>query len=55
MSVTCKSKLEEIDGRKYTFNVECYDDIELIGTATHERFLINQNKFVNKANSKLHQ
>ena len=50
--VKCESELTLVEGRKLTFKVEAYDEKELIGTATHERFIIDNEKFMAKALSK---
>lgn len=51
-TVKCESELTLVEGRKLTFKVEAYDEKELIGTATHERFIIDNEKFMAKALSK---
>ena len=51
MKVRFTAKLVEVEGRKLTFEVEGFDEVEKIGQATHERFIINAEKF----NSKLAQ
>jgi len=45
MTVTVKGKLEKMEGRKLTFFLEAYDDVEKISEATHERYVINAEKF----------
>lgn len=52
MIVKCKTELIEIDGRRLKFKAEVYDEKGLIGTGTHERFIIDVEKFQAKANSK---
>jgi len=52
MKVTAKSELVEIDGKKLTFKVEAFDEVEKIGEGTHVRYIINLDKFISKANSK---
>ncbi len=53
MKITCKTELTGIDGRKLIFKVEAYDEKGLIGEGIHERFLIVNEKFQQKTNSKL--
>lgn len=53
MKITCKSELLEVDGRKLTFKVEAYDEKGMIGEGTHERFVIVNEKFQSKTDSKL--
>jgi predicted thioesterase len=48
MTVRFKAELIEVDGRKLTFSVEGFDEIDKIGEATHERFIINADKFNSK-------
>ena len=37
------------DGRRFTFDVEAYDNAGLIGKGTHERFSVKIDKFMAKA------
>ena len=43
--VTANVELIAIEGRKLTFKVEARDEVELISTGTHERFIIDRAKF----------
>lgn len=52
MKVWCESELVEIDGRRLVFHVEAYDEKGKIGRGRHERFIVNNEKFQTKANSK---
>lgn len=52
MTVRCESELTEVDGRKLVFKVAAYDDAGLIGEGTHERFIVKNEKFQAKADSK---
>ena len=52
MKVTCESVLTGIDGRKLTFEVEARDERGKIGSGIHERFIIGNKKFQEKANQK---
>lgn len=52
MKVWCESELIEIDGRRLVFYVEAFDEKGKIGGGRHERFIINNEKFQAKANSK---
>jgi fluoroacetyl-CoA thioesterase len=45
MTITVKGKLENMDGRKLTFILEAYDEVDKISEATHERYVINAEKF----------
>lgn len=53
MKVRCVSKLVEVDGRKLVFDVQAFDESGLVGQGTHERFMIQNDKFFAKAQKKL--
>lgn len=50
--VTCESELIEIDRRRLVFSVKVYDETELVGEGTHERFIIDNQKFISKLEAK---
>lgn len=52
LKVWCESELTEIDRRRLVFKVEIYDEKGKIGEGTHERFIINNAKFLAKAEAK---
>lgn len=52
MKVRCKAVLEEVDGKKLTFSVSAEDEAGLIGKGTHQRFIVNENSFQQKADGK---
>ncbi len=41
-----------IEGKKLTFKIEAYDEMEKIGEGKHERYIINVEKFINKVEEK---
>jgi len=43
--VTIKGRLEKVDGRKLSFVLDASDGVDSIGQATHERFIIDAEKF----------
>ena len=49
-TIICEATLIEIDGRKLSFEVVCSDESGVVGMGTHERFIINNEKFLAKAN-----
>lgn len=53
MKVRCESELVKVDGRALTFEVKAYDEKGLIGEGVHERFLIQNDKFMSKTQAKL--
>lgn len=52
MIVTASAKLTAVEGRKLTFEVTAFDEKKTIGTGTHERFLVKEEVFLNKAAQK---
>ena len=50
--MTAKSELVEIDRKRLVFKVEAFDERGMIGEGTHERFVIDNEKFQEKANNK---
>ena len=53
MKVHCESEVTAIEGRKIEFKVSAYDEVGLIGEGTHQRFIVDNEKFQGKANKKL--
>jgi len=45
MEVRIKTEITAVEGKKVTFRLEAYDEMEKIGEATHERFIIQADKF----------
>lgn len=52
MKVRFSAKLIEVDGAKLTFEVEGFDEVDKISEATHQRFVINAEKFNSKVAKK---
>ncbi|MCF0168738.1 MAG: thioesterase, partial [Bacteroidales bacterium] len=52
MHVWAETEVTEIDRRKVTFSVKAYDERGLIGEGTHERFIIDVEKFQSKAENR---
>ena len=52
MRVCARAELMDIEGRRLEFRIEAWDEVEKIGEATHERFVIDQERFVAKAEAK---
>lgn len=52
MDVTCECELVEIDRRRLVFKVEISDAAGLIGRGTHERFIVDAEKFMAKTAAK---
>lgn len=54
MQVTCETELVEVDRRRLVFSVKVRDSAGEVGSGTHERFVVDDAKFMAKAQSKLH-
>ena len=52
MHVWAETEVIETDRRRVTFSVKAYDERGLIGEGTHDRFIIDVEKFIAKAESK---
>ena len=52
MKVRCETELVEVDRRKLVFTVKIYDEKEKVADGRHERFIIDNAKFLSKAESK---
>ena len=51
--IRCESELVEIDRRRLVFSVVAYDDWGEIGRGTHERFVVDAERFLAKTAAKL--
>ena len=52
LKITAKTTLTAIDRRKLTFSWEAYDEAGIIGRGTPARFIVDNEKFVSKAERK---
>jgi len=52
MTVTARATLKEVDGRRLVFEVTASDEVELIGTGTHERFIVDHQRFEERVRTK---
>ena len=52
MKVRCETELVEVDRRKLVFAVKIYDEKEKVADGRHERFIIDNAKFLSKAEGK---
>jgi fluoroacetyl-CoA thioesterase len=50
--VWCESRLAKVEGRRLVFAVTAYDKAGVIGEGTHERVIIQNQRFLEKANKK---
>jgi fluoroacetyl-CoA thioesterase len=52
MRVRAVAELTEVDGRRLVFQIEAWDEEEQIGQAVHERFIIDEERFIARVESK---
>ncbi len=52
MNITASAELTEIDGKRLVLKVEAFDEVEKIGEGTHQRYIIELNKFKVRAREK---
>ena len=52
-TIRCESELVKVDGKKLLFKLQAFDEAGLIGEGEHERFIINNEKFLKKVSEKL--
>lgn len=52
LRVRARAELSQVEGRRLVFHVEAWDEIERIGEATHERFIVDVERFVASAQAK---
>ena len=50
MAAYGESELLEVDGRRLVFRVAVYDEVSCVADGTHERFIIQKDKFMKKTN-----
>ena len=53
MKIWCESTLTEVDRRRLVFSFKVFDECGLIGEGTHERFIIDNARFMEKTMNKL--
>lgn len=53
--VEATAELIEVDGRRLTFRVQAHDGVELVGEGTHQRVIINVEKFSERVAQKAGQ
>lgn len=53
LSVTAGAVLKEVDGRRLVFEVTAADEAGPVASGIHERFIVNREKFLSKAQEKL--
>ena len=52
MKVHAKAELTTVEGRKLVFKIRAWDEVELIGEADHERFIVDEARFLGRVQAK---
>ena len=55
LTVICETELTLVDRRRLVFDVKVYNPLGLVGEGTHERFVIQYEKFLKKVDEKRNQ
>ena len=53
MEVRARATLSEVDKKRLVFSVEAYDETGIIGEGVHERFIVDKERFMARAQGKL--
>ncbi len=51
-TVRAEAKLVNVEGRRLTFRVTAYDDVEQIGIGSHQRILVDTDRFLARTHTK---
>lgn len=52
LTVTVELRLVQVEGRRLAFSVKAHDGVDPIAEGTHERFVIDRERFVRKVQEK---
>ena len=47
-----RAELKSVEGRKLAFKIQAWDELELIGEADHERFVVDEARFIGRVQGK---
>ena len=53
--ITCETEVTVVDRRRIVFDVRVFDEFGKIGEGTHERFIVQNDRFLQKAGEKSKQ
>lgn len=53
MRVRARAELTAVEGRKLFFKIQAWDEVELIGEAEHERFIVDEARFLVRVQAKI--
>jgi len=51
-TVVARSRLREVEGRKLLFDVDAHDGVEKVAEGTHERMIVDEARFLDRAAKK---
>ncbi len=52
MRVRAEARLVQVEGRRLTFRVAVFDEIEQVGLGSHQRILVDTERFLNRTEAK---
>jgi predicted thioesterase len=52
LTVRAEARLVNVEGRRLTFRVTAYDDVEQIGIGSHQRMLVDTDRFLARTKAK---
>jgi predicted thioesterase len=53
MTVRAEARLMTIDGRRLIFRITAHDGVEQVGQATHQRMIVDLDRFLSRTEAKL--
>jgi fluoroacetyl-CoA thioesterase len=53
MTVRAEATVREVDGARIVFDVELFDDIDKVGTAAHERYVLDLDRYMRRLEKKV--
>ena len=52
MHVRARAELVAVEGRRLRFHIEAWDEVERVGEASHERVIVDRERFLQRAEGK---
>jgi fluoroacetyl-CoA thioesterase len=53
MQVRARAMLTAVEGRRLVFKIQAWDEVELIGEAEHERYIVDEVRFLGRVQAKV--
>jgi fluoroacetyl-CoA thioesterase len=53
MQVRARAELTEVQGRKLSFRILAWDEVEQVGEASHVRYVVDEEAFTTRVNAKV--